>query len=153
MTSTYDAAAVAKLLYEFGQRMSLRDGNPYRARAYVRAAESLMALTMPLADIIAQDRLREISGVGDAIAGIITRLHRTGTHPQLEAMRREIPARVLEMLSIPGLRPDKVLKLYNELGIASLKELQQAASDDRLSGEGAGSRAAGQNSWRAQDAA
>ena len=46
MTSTYDAAAVAKLLYELGQRMSLRGGNPYRARAYMRAAESLMALTM-----------------------------------------------------------------------------------------------------------
>jgi DNA polymerase (family 10) len=36
------------------------------------------------------------------------------------------------MLSIPGLRPDKVLKLYNELGIASLEDLQQAALGDRL---------------------
>ena len=132
MTSTYDATAVAKLLYEFGQRMSLRGGNPYRARAYMRAAESLTALTMPIADIIAQGRLREIPGVGEAIAGIITRLHRTGTHPQLEAMRLEIPAGVLEMLSVPGLRPDKVLKLYTELGIASVEELQQAALHDRL---------------------
>ena len=70
--------------------------------------------------------------MGEAIAGIITRLHRTGTHPQLEAMRLEIPAGVLEMLSVPGLRPDKVLKLYTELGIASLDELQQAALHDRL---------------------
>lgn len=68
MTSTYDATAVAKLLYELGQRMSLRGGNPYRARAYMRAAESLTALTMPLADIIAQGRLREIPGVGEALS-------------------------------------------------------------------------------------
>jgi Helix-hairpin-helix domain len=62
----------------------------------------------------------------------ITRLHRTGTHPSLERMRREIPEGVLEMLSVPGLRPDKVLKLHKQLGIASLTELEAAASQDRI---------------------
>ena len=75
-----DASAVAKLLHEFGQRTALRGGNPYRARAYSRAAESLLALTMPLEQIVAEDRLREIPGVGDAIADIIAKLHKTGTH-------------------------------------------------------------------------
>jgi DNA polymerase (family 10) len=49
-------------------------------------------------------------------------------------MRKEIPAGVLEMLSIPGLRPDRVLKLYNTLGITSLTELEQAAQADKLKG-------------------
>src|SRR3977135_195891 len=83
-----------------------------RARAYRRAAENLLALTMPLEQIVAEDRLREIPGVGAAIADIITRLHRTGTHAGLEAMRKDIPAGVLELLSVPGLRPANVLKLY-----------------------------------------
>ena len=86
-----DSSEIAKLLVEFGQRSALRGGNPYRARAYRRAAESLLALSTPLAELIAEDRLREIPGVGDAIADIIKRLHRTGTHPALEAMRQEIP--------------------------------------------------------------
>jgi Helix-hairpin-helix domain len=43
-----DASAVAKLLGEFGQRSALRGGNPYRARAYRRAAENLLALTTPI---------------------------------------------------------------------------------------------------------
>jgi hypothetical protein len=73
-------------------------------------------------------------GVGEAIAEIITRLHRTGTHPGLEAMRKEIPAGVLEMLAIPGLRPEKVLKLYKELGITSLAALEEAAKADRFKG-------------------
>jgi DNA polymerase (family X) len=47
-------------------------------------------------------------------------------------MRKEIPAGVLEMLSVPGLRPDKVLKLYKQLGIASLDELEAAARQDRI---------------------
>jgi DNA polymerase (family 10) len=47
-------------------------------------------------------------------------------------MRKEIPAGVLEMLTIPGLRPDKVLKIYKTLGITSLAELEQAAREDRI---------------------
>jgi DNA polymerase (family X) len=103
-----DATEVAKLLAEYGRRTALAGGNPYRAKAYLRAAESLTALTEPLDRILAEGRLREIFGVGEAIADIITRLHRTGTHPFLERMRKEIPAGLLEMLSVPGLRHDKV---------------------------------------------
>ena len=47
-------------------------------------------------------------------------------------MRKQIPAGALEMLSIPGLRPDKVLRIYNELGISSLDDLEKAAKADRL---------------------
>jgi DNA polymerase (family X) len=127
-----DAPAVARLLREFGQRTALRPGNPYRAKAYARAADNLATLTIPLDDVIRQGRLQEIPGVGEAIAGIIERLYRTGTHPSLEAMRKEIPDGVLEMLSVPGLRPEKVLKIYHELGIASLAELEEAARAGRL---------------------
>jgi DNA polymerase (family X) len=87
---------------------------------------------MPLEQIVAEDRLHEIPGVGDAIADIIAKLHKTGTHAGLEAMRKDIPAGVLELLSVPGLRPEKVLKLHSELGIASLEGLEQAARQDRL---------------------
>src|SRR6185369_10647551 len=106
-------------------------------KAYARAAESLGMLTVPLGELIHEGRLREIPGVGEAIASIVTRLHETGTHPSLEAMRKEIPAGVLEMLTVPGLRPEKVMKLYKELGITSLTELEGAAKADRIKGLGA----------------
>jgi DNA polymerase (family X) len=127
-----DASAVAKLLHEFGQRTALRGGKPYRAQAYSRAARKSTRPDEPLEQIVAEDRLREIPGVGDAVADIIAKLHKTGTHAGLEAMRKDIPAGVLELLSVPGLRPEKVLKLYSELGIASLEGLEQAARQDRL---------------------
>jgi DNA polymerase (family 10) len=129
-----DIPALARLLREFGQRSSLRPGNPYRAKAYARAAESLGALVQPLDPLVAEGRLQELPGVGAAIADIITKLYRTGTHPSLESMRKDIPEGVLEMLSVPGLRPDKVLKLYKELGITSLAQLEAAARADRLKG-------------------
>jgi DNA polymerase (family 10) len=129
-----DTPEVINLLREFGQRVALRGGNPYRAKAYARAAESLGTLTVPLAKVIRDGRLRELPGVGDAIAEIVTRLHCSGTHPGLESMRKEIPAGVLEMLALPGPRPEKVMKLYKELGIASLAALEEAAKADRLKG-------------------
>jgi DNA polymerase (family X) len=127
-----DTQIVARLLREYAQRSALRGGNPYRARAYSRAADSLLALTEPLETLVADDRLQEIPGIGRAIADIITKLHRTGTHPSLETMRKEIPAGVLEMLDIPGLRPDKVLKIYQTLGLTSLAQLEGAARTGRI---------------------
>ena len=127
-----DAFAVAVLLREFGQRSALRGGNPFRAKAYARAADNLLALSLPLGQIIAQGRLREIPGIGEAIADIIQKLHATGTHPALEKMRKEIPAGVLEMLTIPGLRAEKVIKLYQELGLTSVEELEEAARQGKL---------------------
>lgn len=127
-----DTQEVARLLREYAKRSALRGGNPYRAKAYAAAADNVAALAVPLDELIAEDRLTEIPGVGEAIADIITKLHKTGTHPSLEKLRKEIPAGVLELLSIPGLRPEKVLRLYWDLGITSLAALEAAAKEDRI---------------------
>jgi DNA polymerase (family 10) len=110
-----DAPEVTKLLHELGQRTLLRGGNPYRARAYTRAAENLLASPEPLGDLIASNRLRDIPGVGDTIANIVTKLHRHGAHPMLDELRKEVPHGVLEMLSIPG-RPRETSAPYLRLG-------------------------------------
>jgi DNA polymerase (family 10) len=110
----------------------LYGGNLYRAKAYLRAADSVALLTEPIGELITQDRLREIPGVGEAIAGVIATLFETGSHPSLEKMRAEVPESVLELLTIPGLRPEKVLKLHKELGIGTISELEVAAKQDRL---------------------
>ena len=47
-------------------------------------------------------------------------------------MREKAPEGVLAMLRIPGLKPDRVRKLYTDLGIASVEELEEAARSDRL---------------------
>lgn len=127
-----DAPEVASLLLEYGRRAALAGGNPYRARAYVRAAESLAAQAEPLERIIASKQLRDIPGVGEAIASVIEQLHRTGSHGALEKLREDVPDGVVDLLSIPGLQPEKAMRLFRELGIASLAELEAALADDTL---------------------
>jgi DNA polymerase (family 10) len=126
------APEIAKLLRELGARMTLEGGNPYRARAYSRAAENLSLSTIPLDQLIAEGRLKEVPGVGDALEAVITKLYETGHHPSLEAKRQDIPEGVLEMLRIPGLKPDRIKKLHSDLGISSLGQLEEAARSDRL---------------------
>jgi DNA polymerase (family X) len=127
-----DTQTVARLLREYAQRTSLRGGNPYRAKAYLRAADSLGALSQPLDRIIAAGALTAIPGIGDAIADIVTKLYETGTHPSLEKLRKDVPAGVLELFAIPGLRPEKILNLHEALGVTSLAELEAAAKEDRI---------------------
>ena len=151
--TTLDATSVAALLREFGQRSALRGDNPFRAKAYARAADNLLTLTVSLEQIIAEERLREIPGVGEAIADIIKKLHATGAHPGLEKMRKEVPVGVLEMLTVPGLRPDKVLKLYQELGLSSLAELEGGCPrGPSAKDQGAGRFITNQDSARHRDA-
>ena len=102
-----DARGVASLLREYAQRTALRGGNPYRAKAYSRAADSLAALAVPLDVLIAEDRLTEIPGVGDAIADIARwrREIRSSQAPDRAASRAiaarwpVVPSRVTERAS------------------------------------------------------
>ena len=126
------AAEISRVLREIGDHMAMKGGNPYRSRAYSRAADNLALSTIPLGQLIKENRLTEIPGVGDALAAVITELYDTGGHPSLEKMRAETPQGVLDMLHLPGLRPDRIKKLYSDLGIASVKDLEEAARSDRL---------------------
>ncbi len=112
--------------------MELAGDNPFRARAYKRAADNLGLTTTPLPQLIAQKRLKEIPGVGDSLAAVITSLHETGHYPVLDALREQLPAGVLELLRIPGLRTERIRKLHRELGIGSIAELEAAARSGRL---------------------
>ncbi|MDB5544143.1 MAG: polymerase/3-5 exonuclease PolX [Hyphomicrobiales bacterium] len=122
---------VADLLVEIGQRLLLAGENTYKARAYSRAAESLQLLAEPLSHVVAQDRLRDIPGVGAALAGVILDLHVRGSTQRLDELRKAVPASVLDMLAIPGLRPPKILALHRA-GVSSVEALEAAARSHEL---------------------
>jgi DNA polymerase (family 10) len=119
-----DSGAVAKLLAEIGQRLTLAGENPYKARAYTRAAESLQLLEAPLEEIVAADRLQEVPGVGAALAGVIGDLCLRGTTARLEELRKAAPESLLELLAVPGLRTQKIAALQR-IGVTSLDDLER----------------------------
>ena len=127
-----DAQQVAELLLEIGRRSSLEGGNPYKARAYIRAAESLRALVFPLDEVIRRSQLRALPGIGDAIARRILELREKGSDEGLERLRAGYPASLLELMNIPRLKPSAVTRLHKELGIANLRQAEVAAREGRL---------------------
>src|ERR1700750_181993 len=122
--ATLDTAGVAALLVELGRRPGLAGDNYYRAKAYLRAADTLSSLVEPLDRVIAENRLRQLPGIGETIADIVTILHTTAAHTPPEKLRRDVPAGVLDMLSVRGLRPEKINILHKELGITDLAALE-----------------------------
>ena len=126
-----DGPQVADLLLEIGRRASLEGGNPYKAKAYIRAAESLRTLVVPLDEVVRRSQLRAIPGVGDAIARRIIELRDKGTDEALDRQRAKFPASLLELLDIPRLKPAAVVKL-NDLGMTTLSEAEDAARQGRL---------------------
>jgi DNA polymerase (family X) len=132
MTRPLPASEVARLLTEIGRRTALRGGNPFRAKAYLRAAESLLALPAPLDEVISSGELQTIPGVGGAIADIIEKLSTTGTHPSLERMRRETPEGLMDIMALPGMRPERAAKLYDKLGVTSIADLEKVAKEGKL---------------------
>ena len=126
------AAEVADVLEEIGRLLDFKGENTFKVRAYVNAARALADLTEPLETVLAEGRLREIPGIGAAIADKIATYSETGSIPLLDRLRSEIPAGVLELVAVPGLGPKRARAAFQALGVASLDDLEKAAASGRL---------------------
>jgi len=123
---------LADLLRETADLIELTGGNPYRARAFNRAARRLSALDDPAADRLQEGTLTDVEGIGEAMAEHIADLIETGTFSQRDELLNAVPPGLLDVLRVKGLGTKRVRKLWNELDIASLDQLEDAAKNDRL---------------------
>ncbi|MDI3280643.1 MAG: DNA polymerase/3'-5' exonuclease PolX [Bacillota bacterium] len=123
---------VVWILEEIADLLELAGENPFKARAYRRAARSLEALDRPIGELVAEGSLREVPGVGEAIAGKIAELVTTGRLAYLERLRAQVPPGLKEMLAIPGVGPRLARLFYEELKIDSIAALEEAARAQRL---------------------
>ncbi|MFO1476742.1 MAG: DNA polymerase/3'-5' exonuclease PolX [Verrucomicrobiota bacterium] len=124
-----DNQQVAQVLTGIGTYLELKGENPFKTRAYQNAARIIETLHEPIANVAAEDRLREIDGIGEAIALKIAELVRTGRLEYFEKLKESVPAGLLEMLEIPGLGPKKITVLHQQLGVDSVEKLERACKD------------------------
>jgi len=118
-----DKDQVAEILVSIGTLLELKGENPFKTRAYSNAARAIEATSEPLTKLIAENRLGEISGIGDALQKKITELVTTGKLPYYEDLKAATPPGLIAMMDIPGVGPKKIKLLHDELGIASVEEL------------------------------
>ncbi|MFC7044975.1 DNA polymerase/3'-5' exonuclease PolX [Halobacteriaceae archaeon GCM10025711] len=126
-------AEVADRLEEFADILAAQDVE-FKPRAYRRAAQNVRDYPEPVEDLVAdgQDAVEEIEGVGESIAEKIVEYVETGEISELEELRAELPADVEELTAVEGVGPKTVGKLYRELGIQTLDDLERAARNHEI---------------------
>lgn len=125
-------AKIAHQLTALAQLLSARRENPYKVRAYRRAAETIEGLAESVADLVRGGAdLTAYPGIGQAISSTIQEIVRKGTSRQLEALRVEVGPELAALGEHPRLDPKRVLQAYRKLKIASIPELKaRLASGD-----------------------
>ncbi|MDR2982793.1 MAG: DNA polymerase/3'-5' exonuclease PolX [Puniceicoccales bacterium] len=124
-----DKNTIADILSEIGTILEIKGENPFKVRAYHAGARALETLQGDLGVLIADNALKDVPGIGEAIAEKITTLHQTGKLKFYDTLRDSLPPGLLTMMEIPGVGPKKVKALWEELGIDSIPALQKACED------------------------
>ena len=126
-----DNREVARALRELGRLLEVDGESAFKVRAYLVAADRVAAVAEPLEALRRRGALRDIPGVGAAIAQKIEALLDTGHVPLLDRLRTKYPGGVADLLRIPEIGPRRIGVLA-EAGITSVEELERAARDGRL---------------------
>ncbi len=113
--------------------LEIKGDNPFRIRAYRNAARIVEDLPHELAGWVADEKdLTELPGIGKDLADKISELVNTGTSVAIDTLRQSLPPHITDLLTIPGLGPKRVKKLYAELKITDLPSLKQAAEAGQI---------------------
>ena len=129
-----DKDQVAAVLGDIAVLLELKGENPFKSRAYVNAARALESLGEPLQKVVAENRLGDIRGIGEALQKKITELVTTGKLPYYEELKAATPPGLVAMLDIPGIGPKKIKVVHDELGIETIEQLEAACRDGRVAG-------------------
>jgi len=117
---------IAKVFQDIADLLELKEENPFKIRAYQRAARSIDHLPVEAERLVADGKLREVPGVGEAITKKITELVTTGKLGFYEDLKAEFPEGISTLLDVPGIGPKTAMLLTKELDIKSIDELEVA---------------------------
>lgn len=125
---------IAAIFNEIAQYLEIRDDNPFKIRAYRKAALNIESLSVPVEEMAEEDRLEEIPGIGKDLALKVREFLSTGRVQHLEDLKRETPQGLLTLLEVQGIGPRTARHLYDTFGIESIEQLEQLAREHKLAG-------------------
>lgn len=117
---------IAKVFEDIADLLDLKGENVFKVRAYQKVARSIEQLSVDVEQLVKEDRLKEVPGVGEAINEKITELATTGKLDYYEKLKAEFPKGITALLEVPGIGPKTAKLLSTELGISSIDELEAA---------------------------
>jgi len=126
-------AAVARVFARIADLLEIMGGDDAaKAPTYRRAARSVEACPEDLSILHRGDRLRELSGVGEALARKIAEMVETGRLSYFDRLTSEIPSGVLDLLRVPGIGVSTAGLVWRELGVTGVDQLEEACRSGAL---------------------
>jgi len=123
---------LAQRFRQLADLLELAGENPFKIRAYRRAAGLLASLNEPVAVLARDGRLRRMPGIGPQIAAKVEELLSTGRLRALEAAFERFPAGLIDVMGLPGVGPKRARSLYEHLGVTGIPDLAEAARARRV---------------------
>lgn len=127
-----DRDEIVDILEEIAVLLQIKGENAFKIRAYENGARALERASDSLETLIQEDRLRNLDGVGKALAEKVETLFETGKLEYYENLKEEIPDGLRAMANIAGLGGKTIHKLHKELGIDSLDTLRNACETGKI---------------------
>src|SRR5436190_2432103 len=119
-------AQIADRLAGLAQLLSTEKENPYKVKAYHRAATKIRSLSESLDELVRDDAdLTRFPGIGEAIASAIREIVLTGSLRKLDTLRSQAAPEVARLADYPRLDPKRVLRIYKKLKISSIEALRE----------------------------
>jgi len=129
-----DNIKIARIFREIADLLSIKGENPFRIRAYEKAADILEHLSGNIEELYREGKLKQIPGIGKGILEKIETIIKTGTLPLYEQLKSNFPPGLIEIISIPDVGPKTAKLLYEKMGIKNVEELEDAAKKGMLRG-------------------
>ncbi len=117
---------IAKVFQDIADLLELKGENQFKIRAYQKVVRSVEHLPVEVEQLVAEDKLKEVPGVGEAITKKITELVTTGKLDYYDKLKAEFPEGISTLLDIPSIGPKTAMLLSSELGVKSVDELEAA---------------------------
>jgi DNA polymerase (family 10) len=131
--SSLSNAEIADRLSALAQLMTIEKANPYKVRAYRKAAAVIRSLGESVNEMVRNDEdLRVYSGIGEAMSAAIREIVETGTLKSLEKLKASVSPELASLTDHPRLDPRRVLRIYKKLKIASVDALRAALHSGEL---------------------
>ncbi|HJU62282.1 MAG TPA: DNA polymerase/3'-5' exonuclease PolX [Candidatus Binatia bacterium] len=130
MRERFDIAAD---LRKIARLLEIKGENPFKTQAYERGASAIENYQGDFDALVKTGRLKEIPGIGNALAALIEEIYRTGECWMLQQLLEGMPPGAMELSTVRGLNLKKIIALNDTLGIESVADLKTACQEGLVS--------------------
>ncbi len=110
---------ISNIFNKMADLLEIRGENPFRIRAYRKAAFNIESLGKDVA-LLSKEELTKIPGIGGDLAGKIEEYIRTGRVEAFEQLKKDVPESLVTLLNVPGVGPKTVSLLYSRYHVRDI---------------------------------